>query len=186
MRFRRATCLLSHRLVGRPIPDRGGRGVFAKEPVRAGEVVAIWGGEVVTRDWLRSQGPEVIRVSLQVEENAFLVSGREGPADWVNHSCDPNAGMRGQIVLVAMRDIAPDEEVCYDYAMTDSSEYDVIDCRCGSPRCRGRITGRDWRKPEIARAYDGFFSPYLQLRIDRARAKAEETRMRRRYGMQRS
>lgn len=69
-----------------------------------------------------------------------------------------------------MRDIEPGEEVCYDYAMTDASEYDTIECACGSPHCRGRITGRDWRKPEIARRYDGFFSPYIQARIDRRRA----------------
>lgn len=180
--FRRPTCFLSHKLEGRAIPDRGGRGVFAKERVPAGCVVAVWGGEIVTRDWLRGKGPNVVRVSLQVEENLFLVSSHEGPADWVNHSCEPNAGMRGQIVLVAMRDIEPGEEVCYDYAMTDSSEYDVIECRCGMPTCRGRITGRDWRNPLLVRKYDGYFSPYIQQRIDRARSRALQTRAGRRAG----
>ncbi len=170
-----STCFLSRRLEGRQIEDRGGRGVFAREPIAAGEVVAVWGGEVVTGDWLRRNGPEWTRVSLQIEDDLFLVAQREGPADWVNHSCEPNAGMRGQIVLVAMRDIETGEEICYDYSMTDASDYDVLDCRCGTPSCRGRISGRDWRKPELAHKYRGYFSPYIQQLIDREQSRQSRT-----------
>lgn len=161
------TCFLSRRLTGRSIPDRGGRAVFAVAPVSRGEVLAVWGGEVVNQDWLRRAGTDVARLALQVDENLYLVSNQEGPADWINHSCEPNAGLRGQVVLVALRDIEAGEEICYDYAMSDGSAYDLIECHCGTPSCRRRITGRDWRLRSLQQRYRGYFSPYLQARIER-------------------
>ncbi|HMY16300.1 MAG TPA: hypothetical protein PKA58_08205, partial [Polyangium sp.] len=52
-----------------------------------------------------------------------------------------NAGLDGQIVLRAMRGIVPGEEICYDYAMSDGSDYDEFECTCGTPDCRQQITG---------------------------------------------
>jgi hypothetical protein len=108
----------------------------------------------------------VRRYSLQVEENQYLVSLSDcEPPDYVNHSCDPNAGLSGQITLVAMRDIQPGEEITYDYAMSDGSPYDEFNCSCGSPHCRGHVSGEDWRRTDLWLRYAGYFSPYLQRRI---------------------
>ena len=52
---------------------------------------------------------------------------------YTNHSCDPNLAIQGQIVLVAMRDIAPGEELTIDWATTDDGDYEM-ECRCGSGR----------------------------------------------------
>jgi hypothetical protein len=83
-------------------------------------------------------------------------------ADYVNHSCEPNAGLQGAATLVAMRDIEPGEEITYDYAMTDTSAYDQFTCRCGANNCRSGITGDDWRNPELRSRYRGYFSSYLE------------------------
>ena len=83
----------------------------------------------------------------------------------VNHSCSPNCGMSGQTLVVAMRDIAPGEELTYDYAMSDGSPYDEFECHCGRPECRGKVTGSDWMRPELQVRYRGYFSPYLARRI---------------------
>lgn len=64
-----------------------------------------------------------------------------------------------------MRPIGPGEEVTIDYAMCDGSPYDEFACACGSARCRGRVTGNDWRDPALWERYAGHFSPYLQRRI---------------------
>jgi hypothetical protein len=65
-----------------------------------------------------------------------------------------------------MRNIAQGEEICFDYAMSDGSPYDEFDCACDAPNCRGRITGEDWRRPELQRKYANWFSPYLRRRIE--------------------
>ncbi|MGQ9888574.1 MAG: SET domain-containing protein [Aggregatilineales bacterium] len=143
-----------------------GRGVFALQPIRAGELVAAWGGTVVPAAALNCVSGDLMLLGVQIEEGLYLVSDRSGPGDYINHSCNPNAGIAGSHLLVAMRDIAPGEEVCFDYAMTDSSPYDEFECACGAPNCRGRVTGSDWRLPELWQRYDGYFSLYLQRRIN--------------------
>ncbi len=66
---------------------------------------------------------------------------------------------------MALRNIETDEELTFDYAM-NADEHDEMQCRCGSQSCRGTITGFDWRKPEIQKKYDGYFSWFIQRRID--------------------
>ncbi len=119
------------------------------------------------------------RLVLQVEDGAYLLTEQEGPADWVNHCCEPNAGMRGTLTLVAMRDIQAGEEICFDYAMTDGSDYDEFDCGCGAVFCRGRVTGNDWQLPELWERYAGYFSPYLSRRIDSLRVRRPAVNRRR-------
>jgi hypothetical protein len=167
MDYDEPTSHLSPALGSRPV--NGGRGVFAKRRIRAGEVLAVWGGEVMPERRFNQLPPERQRISVQIEEDLYLAPAVEGPAEWVNHSCHPNAGVLGQVSLVAMRDIEVGEEVCYDYAMSDGSPYDEFTCHCGAPQCRGRVTGNDWRIPELWERYRGYFSPYLQRRIDHLR-----------------
>jgi SET domain-containing protein len=167
----RPTAYLSPKLEARHHLNKGGFGVFAKASIRAGEVVVAWGGDVLTAKEFAALPTKVQQHSLQIEDDLYLVpSGADEPADYVNHSCAPNVGMRGQIVLVALRHIAAGEEVCFDYAMSDGGPYDEFDCACGMPNCRGKITGNDWKRPELWERYAGYFSPYLQRRIDRLKA----------------
>ena len=84
---------------------------------------------------------------------------------FTNHSCDPNIAIQGQIVLVAMRDIAPGEELTHDWATTDDLNYEMK-CSCGSSNCRGTITGKDWMKKELQDKYRGWFCWFLQTKID--------------------
>lgn len=172
------TCWLAPCAEGRDCADKGGRGVFALRDIHAGEVLAVWGGEVIAEGQL-PRVPEHRRLAIQIDENLYLMSAREGPADWINHSCTPNAGMRGQISLVAMGPICEGEEICYDYAMTDGSAYDEFACACGSPRCRGFVSGSDWQRPELVARYGEYFSTYLQVRI-RVAAHSAQSRSSRR------
>lgn len=148
------------------VPTKNGCGVFATEPIYPDEVIVVWGGDIITGEELAQQSDHVRSHALQVEENLYQVSWSAAePGDYVNHSCEPNAGFSGQIVLVAMRQIAPGEEICFDYAMCDGTPYDEFDCGCGTPSCRGRITGNDWQRPDLQQRYAGYFSPYLQRRM---------------------
>ena len=87
----------------------------------------------------------------------------------LNHSCEPNLGLQGQIVYVALRDIAVDEELTFDYAMNEDDPNEIMKCQCGTENCRRVITGVDWKRPEIQRKYNGYFSWFIQRRIDAAK-----------------
>lgn len=157
-----------------------GHGVRAVAAVRPGEILIVWGGTILTGSELGKLTAQERKISVQVDDDMYLVTPAKwiGPSDWVNHSCNPNAGLRGQITLVAMRAIKVGEDVCFDYAMSDGNSYDEFDCLCGARACRGRVQGNDWQRPELWKKYAGFFSPHLQARIARL-AKTSERRQER-------
>ena len=152
--------------------EKGGCAVFACEPIRQGEVISMWGGRIVTEQELDRSLPDFTQRIVQVEERLFLETpAQQEPSDCFNHSCDPNVGFSGQVALVAMRDIQPGEELTFDYAMCDGSPYDEFECLCGSPHCRRRVTGDDWKRPDLWEKYDGYFTPYLARRIAKFKAR---------------
>jgi hypothetical protein len=167
---------LSPKLESRPHPEKGSCGVFCSDPIGKGEVVALWGGRIMHVSEIDPSMPNFTQQILQIEDDFFLMAPSLEPSDCFNHSCDPNVGMTGQIGLIAMRDILEGEEVCLDYAMCDGSSYDEFDCSCGMPDCRGRITGEDWKLPDLWARYDGYFSPYLQRRIAALRNEVRQER----------
>ena len=150
----------------RPVAVGAGRGTVATAAIPAGEVIAAFGGRCVTRDEFDLLPHSQQVRSIQIEESLFLAGGHEPePADFINHSCEPNGAMRGSTVLVALRDIDAGEAITYDYATSDGSDYDEFECACASIHCRGKVTGHDWMLPELQLRYRGSFSPYLAARI---------------------
>jgi hypothetical protein len=153
------------------------RGLFAKAAINEGELLLILGGHVITigEEPIFSDGTKDL--ALQINERFVIGTKYEHEiedTDFVNHSCNPNAGIKGQIFLVAMRSIAIDEEITFDYAMVLhkpeglKTEYEEgFECQCGSRNCRGRVTYNDWKIPELQARYHGFFSQYLQEKIEK-------------------
>lgn len=153
-----------------------GRGVFAIEPVAAGELVAIKGGHIVTTAELHALPERLQSSDIQIADGFHLVALTEEEYEpvmlFLNHSCEPNVGFAGNIVLVAMRDIAPGEELTTDYALFDDHDG-TMDCRCGTPSCRGTISGRDWRNGKLQQRYGSYFSSYLKCRMRPVMSGAE-------------
>ena len=118
-------------------------------------------------DWFRA-------AEIQIADDLFIgplsEAERTGSMIFSNHSCDPNIGVRGQIVFVAMRKISAGEELTHDWATTDDDEYEM-ECRCGTLSCRKIITGKDWQKPELQERYRGYISQYLESKIALLRNK---------------
>ncbi len=148
-----------------PVGDHGW-GSFARETIPAGTTVAAFGGYVASRSTLESLPVDRQNRSIQVDSDLFLVSGEDPePGDLLNHSCAPSCGLVGAMVVVTLRDLEVGEELTFDYAMCDGTDYDEFVCACGSSICRGIVTGRDWQQPELQERYAGWFSPYLARRI---------------------
>ena len=146
-----------------------GYGSRAIAVIAPGTPVATFGGVAVSYLEVTTSDPDRRSRSIQVEKNLYLLGPaiRE-PGDSINHSCNPNCGMGNASMVVAMRMIEPGEELTFDYAMSDSSDYDEFECQCKHSNCRGMIRGSDWNLPHIQQRYQGFFSPYIQRMIDAA------------------
>ncbi|MCX6715984.1 MAG: SET domain-containing protein-lysine N-methyltransferase [Candidatus Taylorbacteria bacterium] len=147
-----------------------GNGLFAIETINKGDVILDF--SVGKQEFI--DGKEADRLykngfdhMFQLGDDQFIVNVKKSDSsDFgnVNHSCDPNCGFRDKFKIVAMRDVRPGEEITLDYAMMESSDYS-FKCKCGSPFCRGIITGNDWMNPELQNKYTEYFQEYLQKRI---------------------
>jgi uncharacterized protein len=146
-----------------------GRGLFAKEPIRKGEIVSVRGGHILTRQmeqviekpvgyWGYPISDDLVLAPLTIEEVESVMM-------FLNHCCEPNVGILGQIIFVAMRDIHRDEELTIDYVMFGANK-EPMPCNCQSALCRGVITDLDWTKVNLQVKYKGYFSSYIQLKID--------------------
>ncbi|KAI1301454.1 Histone-lysine N-methyltransferase ASH1L [Halotydeus destructor] len=132
-----------------------GWGVRTMDPIKKGQFVLEYIGEVVTAD--KFQG----RMMNEYKDDphhyclfldSYLVidgyrSANEGR--FVNHSCEPNCQMQKwsvsglyRVGLFANRDIKPGEELSYDYNFHSYNSESQQACLCGSEKCRGVIGGR--------------------------------------------
>jgi uncharacterized protein len=76
-----------------------------------------------------------------------------GTAMFLNHSCDPNCETEeegGRVYIRAIRNIAANEELVYEYNLYDSDE-DNADCYCGAPQCRGTMFSEEEVKRQARR-----------------------------------
>ncbi len=131
-------------------------GVIAERDFQAGEKIFTISGY---------HSPTRTRTSFQVSQNGHLEPCVLGA--YLNHSCDPNAGMRtnklGLLDVIALKPIAAGNEVIVDYSMF---EYELADmatvrCNCGSPVCRSHINGYRGLAADQRLKYSGFVAAHL-------------------------
>ncbi len=145
-----------------------GKGSFAKESIKRGEIVAIKAGHIISQKYvgLTDYGDGSF---WSISDDYFLGTLSKDEAEnlkiYINHSCDPNCGCHGQIAVVAMRDISAGEELTQDYAMIDDMDW-TMECHCGVPNCRHIITGKDWKIKALQEKYNGYFNLFIQEKID--------------------
>lgn len=150
-----------------------GKGTFAIEDIKKGEVVYIRGGHILKLDELfRYEGEDTIDGYWPLTDEYWLGARTEEEFSeqkvYVNHSCDANCGIHGEITVVAMRDIKKGEEITQDYGLLDNADYEMK-CTCGAKNCRGIVTGKDWKKKELQDKYYDYFAQYLKDKINAER-----------------
>jgi hypothetical protein len=116
--------------------------------------------------------------ATQVGPNRWARHGGLGPK--VNHSCDPNCGVRINAAqafdFVARRPIELGQEVTFDYAMRNYTiDHFPAVCLCGAVECRGSVTG--WKDLPAARKadYGDLVAPYLRVMDANTSSPRQET-----------
>jgi SET domain-containing protein len=151
--------LMTRRIVARRSPIHG-NGVFAVAPIRKGEEVIEYKGTLMSHaeaDVLYGDGGETGHTFLFTLNDEYLIdANRKGnTARWINHSCDPNCQAvveesensdprKDRVLIEAIRNIKPGEELTYDYGITLDVPHTarlkkLWECRCGSPKCSGTL-----------------------------------------------
>jgi len=144
-----------------------GHGIFARDFIpQDGRVIEYTGERITKREAERREEARLARKAAGGDGCVYVfeVTSRHdidgdvpwNPARHINHSCEPNCEAqhgRGRIWIVALRDIAPGEELTYDYGFDYGEAWDHP-CRCGSKRCAGYIvnSGQRWRVRRVLAA----------------------------------
>lgn len=147
------------RIVQRRSPIHG-NGVFAVAQLTKGEELVEYRGRVITHaqaDRLYAGGSETGHTFLFTLNEKYLIDGNDGGnlARWINHSCEPNCKAyvhesadgslrKERVIIEALRDIKPGEELTYDYGITLEERQTprlkaIWACKCGSRRCTGTM-----------------------------------------------
>jgi uncharacterized protein len=125
-----------------------GLGLFATKPIAPGAYIVTY------------RGKRIPTAEAQVRERRFGAkymfeinrrwtidgSSRHNLGRYINHSCDANTEARlrnGQMVFVALRRIAPEEEITLDYGEEYFDLYlKASGCRCAACRAKERVKQR--------------------------------------------
>jgi len=164
---------LNHKLEVRDT-EKYGKGIFTNTGVKKDDVLAVFGGYVMRIEEEENLSKDCEDSGVQIMDDFVIASkDAEEDTDFFNHSCEPNAGFKGQIFLVAMMDIEKDCEVTFDYAMvlhpSKGAHSYKMKCFCGLDKCRGYITESDWENEILQKKYKGYFQYYLQDKINRVK-----------------
>jgi SET domain-containing protein len=117
-------------------------GVYSTERIPAGRKVIEYTGERISRRETKRRADGTDLIYLFTLDNYWTLDGSVGGsgAEYINHSCDPNLTtriIRGHILYISDRVIAPGEELTVDYRFDKKVER--VECRCGAKTCRGTI-----------------------------------------------
>jgi len=148
-----------------------GSGLFAKQDIKAGESICNMNGELMDLDLM------IHKVDNDLEEGSDplgiddkMYMDLDEPYRCCNHSCFPNAFLRGKNELVAIKDISKDEEITFDYSTTmddqiPREEQWTMKCKCKSPNCRKVVDQFKFLPRSVQKYYlDNKFAPDFILR----------------------
>lgn len=119
-----------------------GKGTFAKIKIPSGtSITTLTGKPIVTEDVTAEICAE-LGISgddpLQIGDALFLILNYESKT--INHSCNPNAGIKNQSDLYAIKDIDINDEITYDYSTTSGvNDKWTMKCGCETETCRRKI-----------------------------------------------
>ncbi len=133
-----------------------GRSVFATREFQEGETVVV-GRRIRIL-------PERSIYSLQMDFELHVELDK--PACLINHSCQPNTGVRnnqfGGYDFVALVDIATGDEITFDYETTEYISIAVPQCLCSTSNCRGKTRGFQFLDLPLRQRYGKFIADYLK------------------------
>ncbi len=132
-----------------------GKAVFANRHFDAHSFIIEFRGKIYTMEEYKKRLNPNNNHYLQISENLFLGPTRT-PDNYINHSCNPNAGIKiigNSVLLFAIRNIHKGDEITFDYSTTMAEDYWEMNCRCGSKNCRGKIRDFKYLPPALQEKY---------------------------------
>jgi SET domain-containing protein len=120
-------------------------GCYTMEPIPKGRRFLEYDGPRITKEVADERyADRPVTYLFGFGDRGHVIDGFS-TAMFLNHSCDPNCEteeIKGRIFIRAIRNIAANEELLYEYNLYDSDDDDQT-CYCGAPQCRGTMFSDD-------------------------------------------
>ncbi len=137
-----------------------GMGIIAGEDIKKGEVIRKITGKVMLLSVKSKED------SLSYPNWIGIGKGRwidpDHPHQFLNHSCNPTAGMNDNLELVALRDIKEGEEICTDYSIIEGDDLWEMPCSCGADNCRQLIRSVKYLPEKTFKEYLPYVPKYFK------------------------
>jgi D-alanine-D-alanine ligase-like ATP-grasp enzyme len=126
-----------------------GYGIYATQEIGVNHLVFKGEGlsqRIITRNYVAKnwniKEKEIFRKYAYPLSKELFLLWDNNPTGWApqNHSCNPNTAYEG-LNVKAIRPIKKGEELTLDYASFLDENMEPFQCQCGTPNCRGLITG---------------------------------------------
>jgi hypothetical protein len=134
------------------------RGIYAKDKIKKDEIIFTIEGPMIKYPF-----PINYRIGplwFETGKHSWIIPLENNPWHHNNHSCAPNSGLKGKNQVVAMRNIARDEEITIDYSITEVEPDWKMSCRCGAPNCRGTIRSIQFLPRELFKKYEKYIPEF--------------------------
>lgn len=137
-----------------------GLGVFTKKSFKKGQRISYIGGKICvlnirnTKDSLSH--PQWIGVKKNVWIDPLY------PYNYLNHSCEPSASVKGKVTVVALKDLKPGDEVTVDYSLIEGDPRWHMYCKCGSKHCRKIIRSINFLPRNVFKNYMPVMPTYFR------------------------
>ena len=135
------------------------KGVILNKDVKTDEIIFRFVGRRIKNELIPWHYG---RTWLQIGYLEFIIPTPGTAGSYLNHSCDPNVGIKGRNTIVAMRPIKKGEEVTMDYALSDSLPLWHMSCNCGAKNCRKVIKPYQDLSYQRQRKYVKYTSKYIK------------------------
>ncbi len=137
-----------------------GKGIFARTDLKVGEAIFTAKGPFIRYPFLPNsrKGPHWLNIGNKM----WMMPLEKTPWRYINHSCEPNAGLHGRTQVVAMQAIKAGQEILIDYSITESHPDWEMKCLCRNANCRSSIRSIQFLPWSFYERYEDFIPTFLK------------------------
>ncbi len=153
------------------------RGLYSAQKLKRGEVAFIAKGKLYREKVTTLKASMDHRDAIGITDDTWLDPFQSNPLRYINHSCNPNLGIKGSVTFVALRDIKKDEHLTIDYSITECDKLWNFKiqtggfCKCGEKNCRKVIRSIQFLPIDVYNKY----LPYIPYAFQQAYLRSKQT-----------
>lgn len=145
-------------------------GLFATRDIKVGETIFYAQGERLNLHVTSKTLSARYANALGIKRDNWINPPDSNPLRFLNHSCEPNAGIKGEVTIVARKPIKKDEHITIDYSITECDELWTLEttCSCDTKKCRKIISSIQSLPLKTFKQYLPYINRHMQLEYRKA------------------